>query len=109
MSGHNFNFKRILFVPSQRGVTPLHLACRHGHTQVVRLLIDHGGDVNLPSRGGVCSLHLAARCGHSNVVELLLDKGDFYASSICLLSFFSSAPGLSGNDQRSSSCMQLCY
>ena len=62
----------------QRGVTPLHLACRHGHTQVVRLLVDHGGDVNLPSRGGVCSLHLAARCGHSHVVELLLDKGEFY-------------------------------
>ena len=62
----------------QRGVTPLHLACRHGHTQVVRLLVDHGGDVNLPSRGGVCSLHLAARCGHSHVVELLLDKGDFH-------------------------------
>ena len=59
----------------QRGVAPLHLASRHGHAHLIRLLLDHGADVNLPSRGGVCGLHLSARCGHANAVELLLDKG----------------------------------
>ena len=58
------------------GVGPLHLASRHGHTHLVRLLLDHGADVNLPSRGGVGPLHLAARFGHSATVELLLDKGN---------------------------------
>ena len=52
------------------------MASRHGHTHLVRLLLDHGADVNLPSRGGVGPLHLAARFGHSATVELLLDKGN---------------------------------
>jgi ankyrin repeat protein len=30
------------------GVLPLHAACAGGNVQVVRLLIDHGADVNAP-------------------------------------------------------------
>ena len=40
------------FTLQRGGVGPLHLASRHGHTHLVRLLLDHGADVNLPSRGG---------------------------------------------------------
>ena len=67
-----------LFFSFQRGVAPLHLASRHGHAHLIRLLLDHGADVNLPSRGGVCGLHLSSRCGHANAVELLLDKGTIH-------------------------------
>ena len=66
------------FFSFQRGVAPLHLASRHGHAHLIRLLLDHGADVNLPSRGGVCGLHLSSRCGHANAVELLLDKGTIH-------------------------------
>ena len=59
----------------QRGVAPLHLASRHGHAQVVRMLIDHGADPNLLSKAGLTPFHLAARYGHEAVVEILLDKG----------------------------------
>ena len=67
-----------IFFSFQRGVAPLHLASRHGHAHLIRLLLDHGADVNLPSRGGVCGLHLSSRCGHANAVELLLDKGTIH-------------------------------
>ena len=63
----------------QRGVAPLHLACRHGHVQVARLLVDHGADPNLLSKAGLTPFHLAARHGHEAVVELLLDKGGLYS------------------------------
>jgi ankyrin repeat protein len=66
----------LLLLFLQRGVAPLHLASRHGHAHLVRLLLDHGADINLPSKGGVSALHLASRCGHSAIVELLLDKGE---------------------------------
>lgn len=56
--------------------TPLHFASHRGYTEIVRLLLDAGGDV--AAREG-CSdttpLHWAAEGGHAEVARLLLEHG----------------------------------
>jgi ankyrin repeat protein len=56
--------------------TPLTLAAWCGHQDMVRLLVQHGADVNnynLP--GGLAPLHLAALSGDADMVRLLLQLG----------------------------------
>ena len=36
-------------LPSSRNFLPIHIACRHGHDSVVRLLIDAGSFVDNPA------------------------------------------------------------
>ena len=62
--------------------TGLHFACEHGHTDIVRLLVDAGADVNLADSGGEAPLGLAARSWRRRsdeeilvVFDLLLAKG----------------------------------
>ncbi|KAJ7269766.1 ankyrin repeat-containing domain protein [Mycena rebaudengoi] len=50
----------------------LEAACAGGHTESVRLLVEHGVDVT--AYGGR-ALHAASWAGDNNTVELLLDKG----------------------------------
>lgn len=54
--------------------SPLHLAARNGHRQVVRLLLDRGFPVNCRTESG-SALHEAATFGKLDVVRLLLDYG----------------------------------
>ncbi|KAM3860072.1 caskin-2-like [Diretmus argenteus] len=54
--------------------TPLHLAARNGHKDIIRLLLKAGIDINRGTRAGT-SLHEAALYGKTEVVRLLLDAG----------------------------------
>lgn len=54
------------------GRTPLHEAALRGETDVARLLIERGADVNASASANVTPLHMAACCGHRDVVDLLL-------------------------------------
>ncbi|XP_056433606.1 caskin-2-like [Gadus chalcogrammus] len=54
--------------------TPLHLAARNGHRDVIRLLLKAGIDINWTTKAGT-SLHEAALYGKTEVVRLLLDAG----------------------------------
>jgi len=56
---------------------PLHVASRHGHAEVVSLLLQHNADVNLryTTFGDWTPLHFASALGHANVVQLLLEHG----------------------------------
>ena len=58
-------------------VTSLHVATLAGHTDSVRLLLDHGADVDLLNltSGLRHALHAAAKFGHEGVVNMLLDHG----------------------------------
>ena len=60
------------------GRTPLFLACRKGHTEVVQLLLDEAwGEVNVNQAiigHGVTPLYMACQEGHTEIVALLLDK-----------------------------------
>jgi ankyrin repeat protein len=58
-----------------RGYTALHRAAQHGDVPVMRLLIDHGADVNALSRNGQNVLYCAAGHGHLSAVRLLLARG----------------------------------
>lgn len=61
------------------------VACKHGNTTIIRLLLDSGVDVNVPGilpthsyalpYMNATPLHAACAYGHSSVVRLLLDYG----------------------------------
>lgn len=57
--------------------SPLSAAVYHGHTSIIRLLIEHGADVNadVPINSGKSPLFLAASRGLFKVVEMLLEAG----------------------------------
>jgi hypothetical protein len=57
------------------GYTPLLWASSRGHTEIVRLLLEAGGDVNVQANDGQTALMRAADYGHVDTVTLLLDSG----------------------------------
>lgn len=58
-----------------RGITPLHLAAKHGHRDVAALLLERGVAVNPGSQDGVTPLSTAVQEGRREIVALLLAKG----------------------------------
>ena len=58
-----------------QGVTPLMAASDHGHLPTVKLLCDHGADVNRRDVYGDTALMYAAQEGNTAVVEELLKRG----------------------------------
>uniref|UniRef100_A0A8C4DK84 Caskin-2 n=1 Tax=Dicentrarchus labrax TaxID=13489 RepID=A0A8C4DK84_DICLA len=54
--------------------TPLHLAARNGHKEIIRLLLKAGIDINKTTKSGT-ALHEASLYGKTEVVRLLLDAG----------------------------------
>ncbi|XP_067427489.1 caskin-2-like isoform X2 [Thunnus thynnus] len=54
--------------------TPLHLAARNGHKDIIRLLLTAGIDINNTTKSGT-ALHEASLYGKTEVVRLLLDAG----------------------------------
>jgi ankyrin repeat protein len=58
-----------------KGQTPLHLACRQGHSQVVQLLVAAGADVTIKAEGGATPMYEAVLGKHTEVVGVLLAAG----------------------------------
>ncbi|XP_074552846.1 caskin-2 isoform X2 [Halichoeres trimaculatus] len=54
--------------------TPLHLAARNGHKDIIKLLLKAGIDINKTTKSGT-ALHEASLYGKTEVVRLLLDAG----------------------------------
>jgi ankyrin repeat protein len=58
-----------------RGDQPILHAARNGDTEVVRLLVEHGADVNFANDRGHTVLYCAGGHGHLDTLRLLLDHG----------------------------------
>ena len=51
------------------------MAAAHGHTEVCRVLLDHGAEVDEADESGHTALHLAAKHGHQFTCSLLVSRG----------------------------------
>ncbi len=64
-----------------RKFTPLFVASFNGHIEIVKILLEHGADINKinTSEGGdeVTPLIAAVQCGHVEIVKILLDQGAY--------------------------------
>jgi hypothetical protein len=58
-----------------RGLTALHLACLHGHTEAVRFLLAHGAAVDKATYDGKTALMYAAEGGFEQITAALLAQG----------------------------------
>ncbi|KAI9673166.1 MAG: hypothetical protein M1817_003028 [Caeruleum heppii] len=68
---------------ARRGQTPLHWAAYAGRPAAIRLLLEHGSDVNAIMDQEVSPLYLAATRGDYDVVQTLLERGaDIHAISM---------------------------
>ena len=55
------------------GQTPIHYACRRGYSEVLELLLNAGGNVNIPSARGRTPLMEAIANDKAHIVDLLLE------------------------------------
>ncbi len=63
-------------VRNKSGATPLHTAALGGDAEVVKLLLDHGAEINARDQeSGATPLSYAASLGRAEVVDLLLTRG----------------------------------
>lgn len=72
--------KPTLYMPTgsvnpQSGWVPLHHAASNGNIKAVRVLLEHGAEVDARNFGGFTPLHWAAAEGHLDCVQLLLEHG----------------------------------
>lgn len=64
-----------LNLPDDAGLTPLHLAASHCHSNVVTVLLDKGAKIDYPAKDGTTPLHLAAQEGCADAVALFIARG----------------------------------
>lgn len=57
------------------GWTPLTTATHHGHSRVVKVLLDKGANVSLADGRGCTALHVSAEHGHLAIVKMLVEAG----------------------------------
>ncbi len=60
-------------LPTNSGVTPLHLAVSKNNLEVCRTLLKHGASARVKDKRGQEALHRAAAAGNVPIVKLLLD------------------------------------
>jgi tankyrase len=62
---------------ADHGWTPLHLAAHYGNLDIVKLLLDHGADIEAVSRNAIANTPISAAAwgNHLEIVGCLLDHG----------------------------------
>ncbi|OQD86803.1 hypothetical protein PENANT_c007G02642 [Penicillium antarcticum] len=64
--------------------TCLHLACKAGNLDAVRILVEKGGDITLLDVHNLSPVHYAVCHNHSDVIQLLSENCHEQLSSICI-------------------------
>jgi len=57
------------------GMSALDYACKNGHSDVIRIILEHGANTETRTSRGATAFHTAALFGKSDSVRLLLEKG----------------------------------
>ena len=75
LQSHESTLER-LDIGGPHGRTALSLAAEHGHSSIVRLLLDYGADMSKrDTRYGLAALHWACSSGSAYLCKLLIDAG----------------------------------
>ena len=82
----------LAITPDGRGDQPIHHASRNGDTEIVRLLVEHGADVNAKNPRGHTVLYCAGGHGHLDSLLLLLKEGADSDAQQSLLGFLAEYP-----------------
>ncbi|CAL4082083.1 unnamed protein product, partial [Meganyctiphanes norvegica] len=61
--------------PDFFGQTPLYIASKRGHADVIEKLVASGADVNKVDIFGQTPLYIASKRGHADVIEKLVASG----------------------------------
>jgi len=59
----------------KENMTPLHLSCERGHPEIVKLLLDHGADIEAKDGMGRTPLAFTAGSRNMEVVHILVERG----------------------------------
>ncbi|XP_015788937.1 uncharacterized protein LOC107365878 isoform X2 [Tetranychus urticae] len=68
------DFMLLVNSPSKYGLTPILHACRSGHADIIKLLLQQYARTDVFDEKGQACLHLAAELGHEAVVDILLEN-----------------------------------
>lgn len=82
---HEKNPSLGLNICNEKKETPLHVACDHGHAELVEILLDAGASIHLKTIDGRTPLHLACLRGYPDIVKLLLNCGNCDINAVDLL------------------------
>ena len=55
-------------------MTALHCAAHRDFTEIAKMLIENGADVNVKNEDGMTALNYADKQGHTEIVKLLRDN-----------------------------------
>jgi ankyrin repeat protein len=66
---------KLEFHPNNHGLTPLCYAAQNGRSEIVRLLVERGANLDHQSNNGATPLCMASQQGHLETARLLLDNG----------------------------------
>ncbi|CAF2182909.1 unnamed protein product [Rotaria magnacalcarata] len=72
---HNRLCQQMILTNTNEQHSPLHLAAKNGHTDIVRLLLMNGIDINRVTMNDGTALHVACRNGRYETAKLLLECG----------------------------------
>ena len=65
------------------GISPLHIACRHGHVMIVKTLVKHNASIGAKNRAKRTALHVAAEHLQIKIVSILLEASSEAKFAVC--------------------------